>query len=114
MLFRSLLGFGRRNDDYMPYRAVGPVTVTEYESRADRYDTQLRDIVGIDPEGMSTEEKVAALRMYREEQYDKTLDVVYRRRGWDNDGIPTVERLRELGIDLPELVKIVEEARTNR
>lgn len=109
-----MLGFGRRKDDYMPYRAVGPVTVTEYESRADRYDKQLKEIVGIDPGGMSTAEKLAALRKYREEQYDKTLDVVYKRRGWDNDGIPTPERLKELGIDLPELVKIAEEARASR
>ncbi len=104
-----MLGKGRRNDDYMPFRGIGPVTVKEYESRSDRYDKQLKEIVGFDPEGKPVEEKLARLREYREEQYDKTLDVVYRRRGWDNNGVPTMERLRELEIDLPEIVAILEE-----
>jgi aldehyde:ferredoxin oxidoreductase len=104
-----MLGKGRRNDDYMPFRGIGPVTVKEYESRCDRYDKQLKEIVGFDPKGKTVEEKLARLREYREEQYDRTLDVVYRRRGWDNNGVPTRERLQELGIDLPEIVAILEE-----
>lgn len=106
-----MLGKGRRNDDYMPYRGIGPVTVTEYESRRERYDKQLKDIVGYEPEGKTTEEKLARLREYREEQYDKTLDVVYRRRGWDENGVPTMDRIRELEIDLPEIVAILDEYR---
>jgi aldehyde:ferredoxin oxidoreductase len=35
------------------------------------------------------------------------MDAAYKRRGWTRDGVPTVERLKELGIDLPELVAIV-------
>jgi aldehyde:ferredoxin oxidoreductase len=35
------------------------------------------------------------------------MDVVYKRRGWTPNGIPTIARLKELGIDLPELVEIV-------
>ncbi|MBN1295871.1 aldehyde ferredoxin oxidoreductase C-terminal domain-containing protein, partial [bacterium] len=103
-----MLGHGRREDDIMPYRGVGPVTKTEYESRAERYDKQLRETIGRDPQTMSTAEKVAAVRAYREDQYQKTLDVVYRRRGWDKNGVPTRERLKELGIDLPEIVAIVD------
>ncbi len=76
---------------------------------SDRYDKQLRDVLGINPEGKTTEQKMALIRAYREEQYDKTLDVVYKRRGWDPNGVPTVERLRELGIDMPELVAIIED-----
>jgi len=102
-----MLGHGQRNDDTMPYRAVGPVTVPEYESRVERYDKQLRELIGYDPEGKTTEEKIAVLRSYREEQYEKTLDVVYKRRGWDNNGVPTLDRLKELGIDLPQLVELV-------
>ncbi len=102
-----MLGYGTREHDAVPYRAVGPVTVEEYESRQDRYDKQLKEILKIDPEGKSTEEKVRLLRKHREEQYEILIDNVYKRRGWNNNGVPTIERLKELKIDLPELVEIV-------
>ncbi len=100
-------GKGTREHDLPPYRAVGPVTVREYESRAERYDKQLRELLGIDPTGLTTQEKMAKLRAHREEQYSKTMEVVYRRRGWNRNGVPTLARLRELGIDLPEIVALV-------
>ncbi len=103
------LGFGTREHDYPPYRAMGPVTVEEYESRTDRYDKQLRELVGIEPENMGTEEKMAALRAYRESQYEKLVDAVYKRRGWDENGIPTLEKIKSLGIDFPEVVELVKE-----
>ena len=68
-----------------PYRAMGPVTVDEYESRVERYDGQLRDLVGVDPATMTSAEKVARLRAYREAQYEQLMDAVYRRRGWDHE-----------------------------
>ena len=64
--------------------------------------------VGLDPTGMSTEEKRLALRRFREEQYEKLLDAVYKRRGWNKDGIPTLETVRALGIDFPEVVELIE------
>lgn len=101
------LGFGTREHDQIPYRAMGPVTTDEYESRAERYDGQLRDLVGIDPAGLSTAEKMAKLRAYREAQYVKLADAVYARRGWDANGIPTLEKVRALGIDFPEVVELI-------
>jgi aldehyde:ferredoxin oxidoreductase len=103
------MGFGIREHDYPPYRAVGPVTEKEYESRADRYDKQLREEVGIDPSGLTTEEKMRELRRYREERYERLVDAVYARRGWDENGIPTMETIQRLGIDFPEVIKLVEE-----
>lgn len=102
-----MLGFGTRKDDMPPYRAVGPVTKHEYESRTERYDTQLKEIIGVDPEGKTTEEKMKILREYRMDMYNKVMDVAYERRGWTKNGVPKIERLKELGIDLPELVEIV-------
>jgi aldehyde:ferredoxin oxidoreductase len=90
---------------------MGPVTVTEYESRVDRYDTQLRDRIGVDPENLNTEEKIAYLRQYREEQYEELLDAVYKRRGWDENSIPTMEKMQALGIDLPEVLEVIEWAK---
>lgn len=108
-LFTLKMGFGTREHDYPPYRAMGPVTPLEYASRAERYDGQLRYDVGIDPEGLTLEEKVARLREYREAQYERLVDAVYRRRGWDENGIPTLAKVRELGIDLPEIVALIRE-----
>ena len=101
------LGYGTREHDYLPYRAIGPVTEQEYESRAERYDRQLRELAGVEPEGLSTAEKVARLRAYREAQYEKLMDAVYQRRGWDANGIPTLEKIRALGIDFPDVVELV-------
>lgn len=107
-IFCLRMGKGLRKYDYIPYRAVGPVTVEEYESRTERYDKQLKEKIGIDPEGMSVEEKMKALREYREEQYQTLLDAVYKRRGWTKNAIPTIEKLEELGIADPELIEVVE------
>ena len=106
-VFNLRVGFGTREHDAIPYRSVGPVTAEEYESRAERYDTQLKEKVGFNPAGKTTEEKMAALRAYREDQYEKLIDAVYKRRGWTPQGIPTVETLKRLKIDFPEVVKVV-------
>ena len=106
--FNIRRGYGLRKHDAQPYRAAGPVTVAEYESRVERYDGQLNDILKVNTEGKSTEEKVAILREYKEGQYEQLLDAVYKRRGWTNGGIPKVEHLKDIGIDLPEVLEIVE------
>ncbi len=106
-IFNIRRGYGLRKHDAQPYRAAGPVTVEEYESRADRYDKQMKEIIGIDPAGKSTTEKVAITRTYREDRYEKLLDAVYERRGWTKNGVPKVEHLKNLGMDLPELLEVV-------
>lgn len=106
-VFNLRLGFGTRQHDYPPYRAVGPVTKIEYESRQERYDTTLRDDAGIDPSALSTEQKMAALRKYREDRYNQLVDAVYKRRGWTENGIPKVETLTRLGIDFPDVLALV-------
>ncbi|MCX8068366.1 MAG: aldehyde:ferredoxin oxidoreductase [Anaerolineae bacterium] len=107
-VFNLRRGYGRREHDNIPYRSMGPVTVEEYESRAERYDKQLRELLGLDPTKMTTQEKLAALRKYREEQYERLRDAVYARRGWTRDGVPTLETLKRLGIDYPDVVAVVQ------
>ncbi len=107
-LFNLRMGYGTREHDAIPYRSMGPVTDVEYESRAERYDGQLQSLLGIDPTGMSTSEKRLALRRHREAEYEKLIDAVYERRGWNRQGIPTLETVRALGIDYPEVVALVE------
>ncbi|MDT8393807.1 MAG: aldehyde ferredoxin oxidoreductase C-terminal domain-containing protein [Bacteroidales bacterium] len=106
-IFNLRRGYGQRKHDAQPYRAAGPVTDEEYESRAERYDKQLKEIIGVDPEGKSTAEKKAILRKHREEQYEKLLDAVYLRRGWHSNGVPKIEHLQNLGMDLPELIEVI-------
>jgi aldehyde:ferredoxin oxidoreductase len=110
-VFNVRQGYGTREYDQIPYRSAGPVTVEEYESRQERYDTQLVEKVGLDENDvkqMSSAEKVKALRDYREEQYQHLCDAVYKRRGWTNNGVPKIEKLKELGIDFPDVVAVVE------
>jgi len=106
-VFSIRMGRGRRSDDRGPYRAMGPVTVEEYESRSERYDTQLREILKVEPEEMSIPERMALLRRYREEQYESLLDAVYKRRGWTRNGTPTPETLKRLKIDYPWVLEVV-------
>ena len=106
-VFNLRRGYGTRIHDRQPYRAAGPVTVEEYESRAERYDMQLKEIVGFDPEGRTSPEKVNVLRKHREAQYEALLDAVYKRRGWNKNGVPTLDHLKKIGMDLPELIDVV-------
>ncbi len=107
-LFNLKMGFGRREHDNLPYRAVGPVTEMEYESRAERYDKQLKENCNLDINAKSTAEKVNLLRQFRESQYETLKDAVYERRGWTTDGIPTVAKVKSLGIDFPEVLELLE------
>ena len=107
-VFNLRLGFGKREHDAIPYRAVGPVTVEEYESRMERYDKQLESKFGYDIRGKTTGEKLLALRKYRKAEYEKLKDSVYSRRGWDERGVPTVGKVKELGIDFPDVVALLE------
>jgi len=107
-IFNLRRGFGVRKWDAQPFRAAGPVTLEEYRSRAERYDKQLKELCGLDPGKMSIEERHKAIREYREKQYESLLDAVYIRRGWNKNGVPKIEFLKEIGMDLPELIEVVE------
>ena len=106
-IFNLKMGFGKREHDAIPYRAMGPVTVEEYESRHERYDKQLREVHQVDIEGQETAQKVKILRDLRQKRYEELKDAVYKRRGWTADGIPTVETVKRLGIDFPEVMDVL-------
>jgi aldehyde:ferredoxin oxidoreductase len=106
-VFNLRMGMGGRQSDWPPYRSVGPVTKEEYESRAERYDTQLKELIGVDPAGRTTDEKIALHRAWREDRYNKLCDAVYKRRGWTDNAIPTLETLKKFRIDFPEVVEVV-------
>jgi aldehyde:ferredoxin oxidoreductase len=106
-IFNLRMGYGTREHDAIPYRAVGPVTKEEYQSREERYDTQLKEKVNWNPAGKTTDEKMEVLRKYREAEYGKLEDAVYQRRGWNKNGVPTLEKVKALGIDYPDIVELL-------
>jgi len=105
-LFNLKMGFGTRKDDAIPYRAVGPVTEKEYKSREELYDNQLQKKVGYATHNKTAQEKVKALREFREEQYQLLCNAVYKRRGWDENGVPTLEKIKKIKIDFPEVLAV--------
>lgn len=105
-VFQLRLGKGTRAHHSIPLRAIGPVFPDEWEARSDYYDDKLRE-AGVDPDGLSTEEKIRKLQEYRLSQWEKLVDAVYRRRGWNRQGIPTPATLKRLGVS-PEALAVVE------
>lgn len=106
-IFNIRMGYGLRANDRVPYRSLGPVTEEEYLSRQDRYESQMTEL-GFEIDGKSIEEKMAILKTHRIDQYEQLTDAVYKRRGWSKNGVPTIEKLKEMKMDLPELLEIVE------
>ncbi|MBD3351892.1 MAG: aldehyde:ferredoxin oxidoreductase [Candidatus Lokiarchaeota archaeon] len=107
-IFCIRLGKGlRENDSNFPYRGIGPVTIEEYESRADRYDTELAEKIGIDPTGKDTQDKLKLVRQYREDRYSKLQDAVYLKRGWNKNGCPKIEKVKDLDIDYDDVLEVI-------
>jgi len=104
------MGRGKRKDDWIPYRSMGPVTEMEYFSRMDRYDKQLIEKVAIkekELKKMNIKEKVKRLYEYRQNQYQKLIDAVYFRREWSPNGVPTPQKIKQLGFDDSKMLKIL-------
>jgi aldehyde:ferredoxin oxidoreductase len=113
-LFNLRQGYGLREHDQIPGRAKGPVTEEEYESRAEMYDKHLEEKIGIPInkiKTMSTAEKLAKTRAYRDGQYEKLCDAVYKEKGWDNNAIPKDSTMKKFGILDAEAKNILKEAR---
>jgi len=106
------MGRGRRRDDWIPYRSMGPVTEMEYISRKDRYDQHLVEKLGLDKKyvaGLPINEKIQLLYNYRQEQYQKLADAVYYRRGWTPNGVPTIQKMKKLGFSDKKMLRMIEE-----
>ena len=101
------LGFGTREHDEVPYRSLGPVLEEEYESRAERYDQQLENIGGIEVEKRTTTEKLKIIRDIRTTRYNNLRKAVYTRRGWSTHGVPTIEKVKALGIGFNDVLELI-------
>lgn len=106
-LFNKRMGKGIRRFDTIPYRAMGPVAKNEYLHKQEHYDAQLRNEMNVDPDQYGVDEKIEILRKYRTERYEDLLKTVYALRNWDEDGVPTEEKLSEVGLHEPEYLAII-------
>jgi aldehyde:ferredoxin oxidoreductase len=93
-------GYGTREHDHIPERAMGPVTDEEYISRHELYDEQLAELLGTGKDALpeKTEERRAKLMEFRRDNFEKLMDAVYKEKGWDNNGVPTDETMNKFGL----------------
>ena len=110
-LFNLRQGFGTREEDAIPLRAMAPVYMNEFLSRKAYYEKFLAESASMDIQGKRDEEKLEILQEYRCLQYEKLCDAVYDAKGWDQDGIPRKSTLMRLGFHDPRYVEIVDQAR---
>jgi aldehyde:ferredoxin oxidoreductase len=104
-------GFGTREEDAIPLRAMAPVYMNEYLSRKEYYEKYLAESASMEIQDKADEENLEMLQAYRRLQYEKLCDSVYDAKGWDREGIPRKSTLMRLGFHDPEYVSIVDEAR---
>ncbi len=104
-------GFGTREDDRIPLRAMAPVYMPEFLVRREYYEDRMTGFAGLDIEGKTDEEKLAMLQDFRRAQYERLCDTVYDEKGYDRDGIPRKSTLLRLGFQDPMCLAIVDEAR---
>jgi len=104
-------GFGTREHDMLPLRAMAPVFMNEYESRKPYYEKYLTDVAGLDISSKSDKERLELLQVYRRKEYERLADEVYDEKGYDWHGIPHDETLKRLSLDHAENLEIVSTAR---
>jgi aldehyde:ferredoxin oxidoreductase len=111
-LFNLRQGFGRREHDSIPMRAMGPVFLNEYEQYAERYDKEIAEADGDDALASSSpEDRLTRLKELRKARYWKLADAVYQERGWDADGVPTQELLERTGLTDARFSQVAQSAR---
>jgi len=94
-------GSGTGAMDWIPDRAIGATDDLLYENEQDYNDQQLEKILAKTSEEvgqMSTADKREALMNFRKGDLRELIDIYYRMRGWNEQGIPTVETLKRLGL----------------
>lgn len=105
-IFNLRMGKGTSEFHKAPDRGLGPVWEDEWNARPEYFDEKLREF-GENIEGLSVNEKIDLLQKHRRGQWEQLKLAVYKRRGWNKKGIPTLETVRRLGIDYPEVVELL-------
>ena len=53
--------------------------------------------------------KIKLLYYYLQNQYQKLADAVYYRSGWTQNGVPTPQKMKRLGMDDPKMLKMLQQ-----
>lgn len=99
----NVLKFGPETGrhDWIPDRAIGPTDDRLYEAEQVLNDLELSGILGRPLKEillMGTTERRERLMTHRKEQLRRLIGVYYAERGWNDNGIPQVATLRQLGL----------------
>jgi aldehyde:ferredoxin oxidoreductase len=87
--------------DRIPDRAVGPTDDTLYDAEKEDNDRELARFLEkplAEVQGMSSAEKREILMDRRKGQLRELVQAYYRVRGWNEEGIPTPETLKRIGL----------------
>jgi len=102
-------GKGRRADDQIPLRAMGPAFFNEYQSRAEYYDEWLRKNLGDGKLPASPEERHKILIEKRSQAYQQLCDAVYEKKGFTKEGIPRRETVEKFSLMDEQARKLFDE-----
>jgi len=91
-------GKGTRASDQIPLRAIGPVYFNEYEARAEYYDKWLQEQLGDNRVPVSPEQRQQLIMEKRIEAYQQLCDIVYAKKGFTSEGIPTRETVEKFAL----------------
>jgi aldehyde:ferredoxin oxidoreductase len=91
-------GKGTRHDDQIPLRAMSPVYLNEYLSRAEYYAEWLKERLGDANLPESAEQRMGLLIEKRIEAYQELCDIVYKKKGYTSDGILKRETVVKFGL----------------
>jgi aldehyde:ferredoxin oxidoreductase len=100
-------GKGTRASDQIPLRAMGPVYLNEYQSRAEYYDGLLKEKAGNSAIPENMEQRLALLTLSRLEAYQKLCDIVYQEKGYTSGAIPKRETVIRFGLLDEQAVKLL-------
>ena len=91
-------GKGTRSSDIIPLRAMGPAYLDEYETRADYYDTWLREQIGEEKFPDAKEDRHELIIDLRKKAYQNLCDVVYKEKGYNSDAVPLPETVKKFDL----------------
>jgi aldehyde:ferredoxin oxidoreductase len=99
----NVMRFGKQTaeKDWIPERAIGPTEDAFYDAEAEFNDAQLAGVLAkplAEVQSMPTAGKRKLLMDVRTADLRKLVKVYYEERGWNANGIPTVETLQGLGL----------------
>jgi aldehyde:ferredoxin oxidoreductase len=77
---------------------MGPAYLNEYETRADYYDTWLKEQIGEARFPDDKEERHKRIIELRQKAYQNLCDAVYEEKGYNVDGVPLPETVEKFDL----------------